>query len=317
MLHSQETPDPLCVAVEKTPIPKMDLPNEKAPDKCDAFSLYYSGGAPNLHRAGVCALQTVLTLTTSEDDTWGDLLENGVLAMMYAEGKGVAPNLRLAERFACQMNDWGQDGRGIAHSFEEQRKQGATTVKFDLCKDGVLGRITNYVCLVRDQSIVAGEVARAVKLFNTGPPEQQAAFRRVLATRKAYISAHDHEEPNGTTGAVQSAMADEIEIEREWARTLTGFRRGYHLPNFTSQDFRKADTELNAVYKVARANTTTCNDPMICLSAGDLVKVERAWIAYRDAWVAYATLRWPAVAADSFRAWLTLAQTDDLKNVAD
>jgi uncharacterized protein YecT (DUF1311 family) len=321
-LHAQETPDPLCVQAEKIPIPQPGAQPPGASSNCDFLDLYYRGGTQNLRAARYCALQTrgpekTAQSNDSDDDLGSDvdeLMANAVLAMIYAQGKGVAPNLPLAEHFACSMVDWGFDGRDIAHSFEEARKQGALTAPLDICKNP-LGRQSNYVCLVRNEGVVAEEVARAEKRFNTGSPQQQAAFHRLIEARDAFLAAHGAEEPNGTTGRVQAAMQDDIDIEHAWAQLLDKYSAG-KLPQYSEADFKKADADLNLAYRDARKKTEDCHE-QFCLSTDQLQQLERAWIAFRDAWVAYATIRWPSSSANSWRTWLTLEQTEDLKNIED
>jgi hypothetical protein len=44
-----------------------------------------------------------------------------------------------------------------------------------------------------------------------------------------------------------------------------------------------------------------------------LLKGERAWIRYRDAWVDYGTRLWPSTSTDSWRTWLTLERIEYFK----
>jgi uncharacterized protein YecT (DUF1311 family) len=312
-LSAQEAPDPLCVQAAKVPIPKTDLPATPTPDTCNPLDLYYTNTPQSLRQARACAFtDRDRKVTHDEGDDVTNLMANAVLAMIYAQGKGVAPNLPLAERFACEMNDWGNDGRSIAYDFEDARLKGARTAPFDICKEP-LGRQSNFVCISRDAGIADDEVRRAQLRFNTGPPAYRDAFARLLAARKAYEDAREAEEPNGTTGTVQTAIADENEIQHTWAATLNHFAAG-QLPRSSADDFSTADAALNTAYKAARAEAAKC-DGNYCLTTTQLTKIERAWIIYRDAWVAYAALRWPTASADSFRAWLTRERTEDLKTL--
>ena len=313
---TQERADSLCVRADALPVPHAPAGVRVAED-CDAFGAYYAAGRRNLRAIRACALQGAYTDPHSVDS--GDHTEplaSGVLAMIYAGGQGVAPNLPLAVRFACDMQDWEGDGRELGHWLEDQRLRGATRIDFDLC-DHVIGRITNYECILRDQDRAATAVARAQARLNTGNAEQRAAFARLLAARKEYMEAHRSQEPNGTTGLVQEAMRDEVELETAWAQQLDSFAEG-KLPEAGEGDFRKADAELNAAYRVALSKTGGCQpDPPLCLTTDELRQTERAWLRYRDAWVAYGELRWPQVHAAAWRTWLTRAQTADLQAIED
>jgi uncharacterized protein YecT (DUF1311 family) len=315
-LQAQEdrTPDPLCAKAEKLPIPKADMPppGTVAPKTCDPLDLQSSPGHPiDLRQARYCAY-AARAANPGKGDDMQNMSGSAGLAMIYAGGKGVPPNLQLAIRFACEIQGGWDDGTPVAKMLEEKRTHGTLRVDFDICETPT-GRQLNFTCLLRNQGRVAREITAAEKRFNLGPPQQQTAFRRLRAARDAFLSAHSVEEPNGTTGAVQSAMQDEIDIDHAWVDLLDRFSAG-KLPQHSKEDYLKADADLNDAYQGAQASAATCNSEF-CVSSTQLLALERAWLAYRDAWVAYATIRWPAVSADSWRTWLTLEQTEDLKNL--
>jgi uncharacterized protein YecT (DUF1311 family) len=93
------------------------------------------------------------------------------------------------------------------------------------------------------------------------------------------------------------------------------------LPSYSHEDFLVADGALNAEYGRVMADLNKAlaaqEDPYCPVSTRPetLRDAERAWIAYRDAWVAFARVRWPQVSADSWRTYLTLARTEDIHAV--
>lgn len=311
-LPAQRAPDPVCVAAAKVPIPTADLPPAPADlKKCDPLELESRPGRPvDLRAARYCAYTARDAKGTEQGDMdLENIPGNAGLAMIYAGGKGVAPNIPLAERFACDIQGGWDDGTEVAKMLEAKRREGATKVDFDICENPT-GRQLNYICILRDQDRVADKVALAEKPFNAGTAQQRAAFQRLLAARKAYLDALSAEEPTGTVGRAQEAMRDGIDIDDAWAQTLNRLAAG-KLPHYTAADFRKADADLNVNYRAALESTANCNDDD-CLKTEQLRQIERTWIAYRDAWVAYAGLRWPSIPADSWRTWLTLQQTEEL-----
>jgi uncharacterized protein YecT (DUF1311 family) len=56
-------------------------------------------------------------------------------------------------------------------------------------------------------------------------------------------------------------------------------------------------------------------DSEIMPSAERIRNTERAWLAYREAWVEFGGLKWPKVSADSWRTWLTQERTAELKQM--
>jgi hypothetical protein len=317
-LHAQQPPDPVCVLAEKVPIPKADQPPSGyvPPSNCDPLELQGATGHPiNLRTARYCAYAASTAPSTDKTDAeMENITGYAGLAMIYAGGKGVAPDLPLAIHFACKIQgDW-DDGTEVAKMLDEKRRKGADHVDFDICGSPT-GRQLNFMCLGRDQARADAENALAEKRFNTGTPQQRAAFRRLVTARNAFDEAHAVEEPSGTTGTVQQAMRDEIDFDHAWGRRLDNLAAG-KLPTYTEEEFNKADAELNRVYQEAQRKAARCSDDY-CVSSDKLRQLERAWINYRDAWVAYGTLRWPAVPGDTWRTWLTLEQIEDLKGAAE
>jgi hypothetical protein len=85
-----------------------------------------------------------------------------------------------------------------------------------------------------------------------------------------------------------------------------GFRGGA-MPSGSAADLAVADGKLNADYRRALAS-----EPALCTGNDDSCfpkeltrSMERAWLRYREGWVAYARIRWPQVPAESWRTYLT------------
>jgi uncharacterized protein YecT (DUF1311 family) len=46
----------------------------------------------------------------------------------------------------------------------------------------------------------------------------------------------------------------------------------------------------------------------------DSIRVaQRAWLGYRDAWVAFAKIKYPLITLDTIRTWLTQKRTAELE----
>jgi hypothetical protein len=48
------------------------------------------------------------------------------------------------------------------------------------------------------------------------------------------------------------------------------------------------------------------------VTAQKIQETQRLWLPYREAWVVFGQKKYPAVSADSWRAWLTRQRTDML-----
>jgi hypothetical protein len=110
----------------------------------------------------------------------------------------------------------------------------------------------------------------------------------------------------GGNGCGAEAEQAEAHASFQFLWMAEGFYGGA-LPSGSEADLAAADAKLNAEYRDAlssdrglcRDGDSTCIAPQLTRS------MERAWIRYRDAWVAYARLRWPQVSEASWRAYLT------------
>ncbi|HTU59518.1 MAG TPA: lysozyme inhibitor LprI family protein, partial [Polyangiales bacterium] len=83
------------------------------------------------------------------------------------------------------------------------------------------------------------------------------------------------------------------------------------LPAYTEDDFRQADQALNRVYKETLAKEFS----ETTITAAGIKATEKAWLAYRDAWIALAAQRYAQVAPAAFKVWLTKQRTEQLNQL--
>jgi uncharacterized protein YecT (DUF1311 family) len=106
--------------------------------------------------------------------------------------------------------------------------------------------------------------------------------------------------PFASFGPTESKNASETNFSRLCRNSrLVTHRRA------TGADFIKADTDLNATYRKALELATKqdfSQDDGLIRPEG-IREAERAWLKYRDAWVAFATLHYQQTDSN---AWLTL-----------
>jgi uncharacterized protein YecT (DUF1311 family) len=307
-LYAQNNPgqnDGVCTLAAKLPNPPADLPPTGTPS-CDAWGIYYGIDQPtDMKRARYCAY-----LNLNADESAQDSIQApAVLAMIYAGGQGVPPNLHLAIKFACQIKGGWDDGSELVNILEAKLKQGAARVDLDVC-DNPTGRQMSYACLLRDQARVENDIAVAEKRFNSRSNQvEREEFQNLVKVRRGFLDFHDHEEQSSS----QAHMSEDIDTERNWARLLNDLADG-KLPHYTEAEFKRADAALNDKYKDARDQTAGCGG-LGCTSSDSILQAERAWLLYREAWVSYGKLRWPLIPPDSWRALLTIERTKMLQDI--
>ncbi len=76
---------------------------------------------------------------------------------------------------------------------------------------------------------------------------------------------------------------------------------------------KAVDERLNATWKKVRAVPA---DQLGTVKQSDLLAGQRAWLRYRDAWVAFGSQRWAAVTPATWIATLTEARVRQLKELS-
>ncbi len=144
-------------------------------------------------------------------------------------------------------------------------------------------------------------------LKSTMSPEQQTAFEKLLAARNEYVKSHALEVyQGGTVRGIPTSGSQRILKEIFHTEVVHFERRKW--PSLSDNQVAMADASLHREYvkKVQQLRTQTKEYiDQDAVTAGNLTSVEEKWQTYRDAWVAFARLRYPAAAA-LIRAEITL-----------
>jgi len=291
---------------------------------CNELDIYYNSKGPDrFHKARWCAFASVGEFrdgtprqktdalrsvggNDSSDNSLRDPVANLMLAMLYANGEGIPANIKIARHYACQSGDW-FGPEAVAGSI----KPG---VRFEECdEDAGSGRIVNFACIgLRQDQVSSALKKQLLATRSVVPAELRENFAALVAAYDHYRKANEAEEPNGTSGAVQSGMSNEIDLDREWLDELKMIAVGRAPAADTpATNLAAADKKLNATYQsnlqVAHENPG-CGS---CTTEEQYRASARAWLVYREAWVGFGTKRWPEVVADQWRAWLTEERNRD------
>jgi hypothetical protein len=143
---------------------------------------------------------------------------------------------------------------------------------------------------------------------------ESVAYSALVAAFEKYRKLQLHLNTVGCGGGNSCGammVQEEARINYSFLVMAEGFR-GAAFPSFSAGDFSDADAALNRAYHSALATypeacATLGSDDYseLCASRADLRAMERAWIGYRDSWVAFGAVKWPAVSADSWRTYLS------------
>jgi hypothetical protein len=304
---------PLPAEAEKVPIPK-------TPPVCASYRSYRGIERPvDYSEARACAWQERLAqkahLGQNQQGPIAWVVGGSlILADIYFNGAGVKRNISLAMRFACESDEGMArlalpaiaklNGSPRAHGPFEFCDYAATTFMMTFCSD--------YASEIEDN--------RRSRYYNSlkssMSAEQQAAFEKLLAARSAYIGAHASEVYQGGTIRAVRTIGSQSILKDLFHTELIHFEHG-KCPALSDDQITRADALLDREYMKKLQQLRTQTKESVdegAVTADHVSSVEETWEKYRDAWVAFARLRYPAAVA-AIRAQITLDRYRLLKTI--
>ena len=291
-----------CVGVQDSAPPPQDLPPAKsgaALSRCVAPDLYYDAlGANGGARAD---WETVRHCAFAQRD-------NGVLMMLYSNGLGVPKNPKLALKYACTLPSAQAEMSGRVEHLVT-RMLDNTGGRFDLCDDITSGKMQGECTAVGERQDAKARDRDLAAIIKKWPPQHQTALRDVQKTMDSFAiwRAQAEVDSGGTLAAsfAIDAKASEIAL---FIADLRGAEKG-KAPGFSEAGSMQLDKRLDALYQKIMEQTPTGQgegDTIYGTVNKDGVRsVQRAWLAYRDAWVGFGAQRYPAVKPWAWKAMLT------------
>jgi uncharacterized protein YecT (DUF1311 family) len=302
-----------CAAYASVTLPaeaaKVAVP--KTPPACASYRSYRGIGRPvNYSEARACAWQERLALKNGlwhnqqESNAWvigGSL----ILADIYFNGAGVKRNVPLAMRFACEF----EKGTAKLALSDIAKQNGAprTHKPFEFC-DYAATTFTMNFCGGYASEIDDDRKSRYYNsLKSSMTQEQKAAFEKLLTAKDAYIKAHGLEVDQGGTIRGLRTLGSESILRDLFHTELVHFERK-KWPVHSEREIATVNAVLHREYekKINELRTRTKEEiEQGAVTADGLAGVQKSWEKYRDAWVAFARVRYPA-AVDVIRAEIVL-----------
>ncbi len=307
--------NPACAALAKVAIPAADMPDAAARTRlagCESEGLYYAdGGKPDYVQARLCAYV--------EREAGDEVMFGGsaVLMMIYANGDGVARNIDLAKKFACAVEGAPAELDGRLEHLDAMAKSSGKSERFDLCDDITSGYMMGFCANRGAEAAKVDRDRRVTALMAKWSAAERAAFAKVRAAADAYFDASVEGEVDmsGTARGAMAVGARET-LEDALVAALDAFEKG-QLPQGGATEFAAADKQLNAHYTAAMSyyKVQAADGSAGSVSPDGIRGAERAWILYRDAWVAFGAQKYPSVAADAWRTYFTRERAQALKDL--
>jgi len=303
--YGMEASKALCRQVKGREPPASDRPSaaEAAALKgCDSEKLYYGIGMPaDPVKARKCAF--------IEADKGDEVVFGGrtMLMTIYANGRGAERNLDVAIHLACGIEGAPAESDGRVLHLAGMRSKAADDA-FDYCDDITSGLAMGYCEAHAATAEGAKRDAAWARLTAGWSPAEKQALARVRTAHKAFAEAHSGGELD-LSGTARGAIAIAAE-EKQAAALLAMVRQleARRAPAFDHARYLAADAALNAAYRKQLASVAGDRGPGAPTRQG-IREAQRAWIAYRDAFLAFAAIRYPKVPRESLAAWLTQERT--------
>ena len=299
--------DPCERFADKLP-PARDLPTKADRARlsnCDTPALYFGiERAPDSRDARLCAMIEL----DSGDPEGLPMHDAGMLARIYANGKGVKRNAVLAKHYACVMTR----GDRVEPLFEQIDRAVAGRAEFDSCAGAFGGLPADECALVQYQVELsrAHEARRKLVQWATA----QAGFAAVKSAATGYERARVPVEVDRLDHLTNQTWRRAVFVE-QFNAVLSALKDGG--AGTPGADLEQRDRELNAVYKrVLREVTQNAEDNSLTpevLQPGQLRAVERAWLAYADAVEQFRAATGSNLSAASLRRLLVAQRIEALR----
>lgn len=306
----------ICRRLKGTAMPAADRPTPAeaaALSDCSSEALYYGiGRAADPRAARLCAV--VENRAADPQVTDYGFTGDRMLMTVYANGRGAARDLDLATALACRAGGAPAEIDGRVRHLARLKAEHWAGTDFSLCDDITSG-LMEGVCADHQQLIARAARAQAFAALSARwTPAERAAWTPVRRAAAAFVDARgENEVDQSGSGRAAFVIGAEDKAERGLAALLADAEAGRIAPA-TPAEAAAADAALNRAYKALMARAPALARDTT-LKAADLAATQRSWLRLRDAWLAFAKLRYPALSPDALLARLTRDRTSQLDDV--
>ena len=306
----------ICRALKSVKVPEADAPDAAQAARladCSSEALYYGIGRPV---DAVAARQCAFVEKKAADPQVEDFGFTGDRSLMtiYANGVGAARNLDVATALACRDGFAPAETDGRVLHLAKLKAEGWAGTDFSLCDDITSGMMMG-ICADHDQLIARSKRNQALADLTSGwTPAERAALATLQRSASAFTDARgENEVDQSGTGRGAFVVAAEDKQEQAFSALLATIAAGKLVPA-SADDAKAADAALNARYAdLMRKAPALFKDTT--LTKTEVASTERAWLRYRDAWLAFAKVKFPGLSPDALLTRLTRDRTAQIGDV--
>ena len=297
-----------CASFRSLDPPAVDLPTKaeiEALGSCNSADLYFGFGKPaDPVEARKCAYVERLNGKNVPDTVFGAA---GLLTMIYANGKGATRNFDLALKFACET---GWAPAEMVERFDHLirlKSENWTGDNFSLCDDATSGFMEGWCVSLQDHFDQVKRDQKLAALTSSWNSQERQALSKLQKSAEAFFETSSHYEID-LSGTIAGAYVVEAQAcyKDGFISALESFESGT-LPNFSQADFRRVNVQLNSRYSahLSEVAKSVKTGEMGTVKPNGIRRAERLWLQYREAWVEFGAIKYPAIPANGWRTWLT------------
>jgi hypothetical protein len=294
-----------CMRVQRPAPPRAP---GKPGKRCDATRLYY--------------LKHDQSNTSSAE--WGQVRscaetsgDDAVLMMLYANGYGVARDTDRAIYHACRLDTAKAEMEArVAHLSSSAAADGQP---FDLCDHITSGRMGGVCAAIGEERDDRVRAARLDQFAAAMAPRARQPFARLRKAADAFAQKSADEVDMSGSGAAGFTFRHTGRRDEEFMETLLKAASG-RLPRAGAGQLAELERQLDVQYrKVLVTPSDNGNHPerlrQSTVAREDVRSTGRVWLAYRDAWEAFAAAARLPTDVISIKAMLTRQRIAQLKRL--
>ncbi len=298
-----------CAQMKNVKLPASDRPGseeKKALAKCVSADLYFGFGQPSdPGKARECAY---LEIERGDGLMFGG---RSILMMVYANGKGATRDFDVALKLACEIDGAPAEIEGRVQHLTRLKQEHWTGDDFSLCDDITSGSMQGACAGLQERFAQQKRQVKLDAIVAHWTSEERRAFHEFQpAANKFFAARADNEVDLSGTGRAAFEIEEQASLQDGLVSALQKFERG-ELPSSSADGFDRANAELNFAYEKIQK---TPGFKWGSVTSGQIKQTQRAWVAYRDAWVKFGGKKYPGVSAESWKMWLTQERTKMLES---
>lgn len=300
----------LCRQLEDREPPPADRPDAATAASlkdCDSEKLYYGiGMKADPVRARQCAF-----VEAARQEQGAAFFGRDMLMTIYANGVGAKRDYDVAIHLACGVQGAPMESHGRVMHLAELKAEESEASDFHFCDDTTSGYASGLCARHGARITDAKRDAALAHLTSSWSTEERKALETLWKAHADFVEASASGETD-LSGTARGAFVVEAEeaLKDEFVAILQALSAG-KAPRATAAQARAADAALNAAYRKLMADTGPEEYPGTVTKDG-IRTAQRAWLRYRDAFLAFTAVKFPMISRDTILALVTRKRTEML-----